>query len=430
MRTLLQTLLISLFLCLGSVAMGQYAPDYTGGLKLKLNDDGSKYVRFITWHQMWATFKSETPTEFRLRRSRFLAFAQINKRFIIVTHFGMNNLTKGQMGTAGTVPSGSGNGQFFMHDAWGEFALVPKVLHFGGGLHYWNGTSRLTNQSTLNFLTLDAPGHNWSNLGTSDQFARHLGFYVKGKIKGLDYRFAINDAIANPLLGGNLSDIQMGTGDTATFITDKAVYRNEHTPGGGKVLNGYVKYDLFDKEGNTLPYMVGTYLGKKKILNVGAGFFHHIDGASYYTTTTPGSQPTLISPTSFAVDVFADLPVGKKMGFTGYASFTNYSWGPNLTGALGGVGTGNIAYVQAGLALPEIKGLGIIQPYVHFTNRDLEAHEGFETSTSNMLGAGANLFLEGHNLKLSAEYQSSRGTLAVGTPDRSNLFRFQLMVFL
>ncbi|MEO0641359.1 MAG: porin, partial [Bacteroidota bacterium] len=116
--------------------------------------------------------------------------------------------------------------------------------------------------------------------------------------------------------------------------------------------------------------------------------------------------------------------------FTGYASFTNYSWGPNLTGALGGVGTGNIAYVQAGLALPEIKGLGIIQPYVHFTNRDLEAHEGFETSTSNMLGAGANLFLEGHNLKLSAEYQSSRGTLAVGTPDRSNLFRFQLMVFL
>ncbi|MEL6132329.1 MAG: hypothetical protein AAFR59_03080, partial [Bacteroidota bacterium] len=240
----------------------------------------------------------------------------------------------------------------------------------------------------------------------------------------------VNDGIANPLLGGNLSDLKVGTGDTATFVTDKAVYRNPEVKGGGKVINGYVKYDLFDKEGNTLPYMVGTYLGKKKILNVGVGFFHHIDGASYYETSTPGSTPTLVSPTSVAVDVFADLPVGDNMGFTGYASLTNYNWGPNLTGGLGGVGTGNIAYAQAGLALPEIKKLGIIQPYIHGTYRDLEAHEGFETSTSNVFGAGANLFLEGHNLKLTAEYQSSRGQQQVGTPDRSNFFRFQLMVFL
>ena len=412
-------------------ALGQYSSDYKGGLKVSLNEDGSKYVRFLTWHQMWATFSGDQ-VDFRLRRSRFLAFAKINSRFLIVTHFGVNNLSPGQMGTAGPVPSGSGNGRFFMHDAWADVSVIKGILNVGGGLHYWNGISRLNNQSTINFLTLDAPGHNWANLGTSDQFARHLGFFAKGKLGKLDYRFALNEAIANPLLGGNLSDIQIGTGDTTdNFVANKAVYRNEANPGGGKIVSGYVKYDFFDKEGNTLPFFVGTYMGKKKILNVGAGFFHHLDGATYYKSTDTGTSPTLVSPTSFAVDVFADLPLANKtMGFTGYASFTNHNWGPNLTGGIDGVGTGNIAYVQAGLALKEIKNVGQIQPYVHFTHRDLEAHEGFAKSNSTRLGIGANWFIEGHNLKLTAEFQTSTGTGATSAPDASNLLRIQLHAFL
>ncbi|MEO0894971.1 MAG: porin [Bacteroidota bacterium] len=423
------SLLLGLIMLISPMAFGQYSPDYKGGLKVSLNEDGSKYVRFITWHQMWATFSGDN-VDFRLRRSRFLAFAKINKRFLILTHFGLNNLTPGQMGTAAPIPSGSGNGRFFMHGAWADISVIPGVLNVGGGLHYWNGISRLTNQSTLNFLTLDAPGHNWANIGTSDQFARHLGFFVKGKLGKLDYRFALNEAIQNPLLGGNLGDIQMGLGDTATFVTDKAVYRNEANPGGGKVISGYVKHDFFDKEGNTLPYFVGTYMGKKKILNVGAGFFHHIDGATYYKASAAGTHPTLVSPTSFAVDVFADLPVGKGMGFTGYASFTNHNWGPNLTGGLDGVGTGNIGYVQAGLALPEIENVGQFQPYIHFTHRDMEAHEDFSVSTSSRLGIGANWFIEGHNLKLSAEYQTSSPTAETGSATLTNLFRIQLHAFL
>jgi hypothetical protein len=166
-------------------------------LTLKLSEDGSKYVRFITWHQFWVTFRqpgedfSDITSEFLLRRSRFLAYAQVSPRFLILTHFGLNNLNAGGMDALGhQAPA-----QLFMHDAWAEFKVIDKVLDIGAGLHYWNGISRLTNQSTLNIMTLDAPRFNWATIGTSDQFARHLGIYAKGKLGKLDYRVSVNDRL-------------------------------------------------------------------------------------------------------------------------------------------------------------------------------------------------------------------------------------------
>jgi len=114
----------------------QGSPDYTGGLKVKLNDDGSKYFRLITWHQVWATANlsaDEPSLDFLLRRSRFLMFAQINKRFLILTHFGLNSLSAANMGTASPAPGLGGNGRFFMHDAWVEYTVAPKKLALGGG---------------------------------------------------------------------------------------------------------------------------------------------------------------------------------------------------------------------------------------------------------------------------------------------------------
>ena len=57
----------------------------------------------------------------------------------------------------------------------------------GAGLHYWNGVSRLSSQSTLNFMTLDAPIFNWTNIEATDQFARQFGIYAKGQLDRLDY---------------------------------------------------------------------------------------------------------------------------------------------------------------------------------------------------------------------------------------------------
>ncbi|MGB6268789.1 MAG: hypothetical protein WBF67_07225, partial [Olleya sp.] len=96
-------LLIGLFLASFQCIYAQGSPDYTGGLKFKLNEDGSKYLRLISWAQVQANYNTDdtfdangnenSKLNFNLRRARVLMFAQINKDFLILTHFGLNSLT-------------------------------------------------------------------------------------------------------------------------------------------------------------------------------------------------------------------------------------------------------------------------------------------------------------------------------------------------
>ena len=138
----------------------QGSPDYEGGLKVKINEDGSKYFRIISWAQFWAQHNSDRPLDgngneqadlnFSLRRARVLMYAQVSKDFLILTHFGLNSLNADNMSPVGTRdPS-----QLFFHDVWAQYSLGANHA-IGGGLHYWNGISRLNNQSTLNIMTLD-----------------------------------------------------------------------------------------------------------------------------------------------------------------------------------------------------------------------------------------------------------------------------------
>ncbi len=68
-------------------------------LTLKLNESGSKYVRFIIWHQQWAQTSNLAVEDSKLqvtsfaRRSRILAYAQVSSRFLILSHIGLNNLS-------------------------------------------------------------------------------------------------------------------------------------------------------------------------------------------------------------------------------------------------------------------------------------------------------------------------------------------------
>jgi hypothetical protein len=129
-----------------------------------------------------------------IRRSRILMYAQVSPRFLILTHFGINNqsfINGGANGGANLTSAGVSNAgkrpQLYIHDAWTEFAVQPNKLHVGMGLHYWNGVSRLSSNSTLNFMTMDAPIFNWFNIEATDQFARQFGIYAKGQLGRLDY---------------------------------------------------------------------------------------------------------------------------------------------------------------------------------------------------------------------------------------------------
>jgi hypothetical protein len=405
-------------------------------LTLKLNEDGSKYVRFIMWHQFWLTATENNPgtrdargnlidgsegasgawsTDIALRRSRFLAYAQISPRALILTHWGINNQSfiNGATGSNGpnstAIPGNQGKKpQLFLHDAWTEFEIAKDKLYLGTGLLYWNGISRLSSHSTLNFMTLDAPIFNWPNIETTDQFARQFGIYAKGQLGRLDYRVALTKPFAN---GGTPASI--GKGAATNVISEKWA------------TTGYVNWMFWDKENNKLPFYVGSHLGTKKVFNIGAGWYHHSD-ASFYKSLDDRDS-TYQDQMALGADVFLDMPINKAKGsaISVLATYYNYNYGTNYLRNIGilnlhttpatlpdswagsgnaqpTIGTGDIFYLQAGYLLPKLKNGTAFMPYLTLTHKNFERL----ADPSTQYGLGINYFVTGHNAKITLEYQT------------------------
>ena len=424
-------------LLLSLEGFSQGSTDYGAGLKFNLNEDGSKFMRVIAWNQIWMRSAQMNPgtmiggeatstaTDIGNRRLRFLAYAQISKRYMILTHFGINNQTfinGGAAGTSGTGGYGAGKkpGLFF-HDAWNEYAVVlpekDKKFSFtlGAGLHYYMGLSRLTMASTLNFLTIDAPIFNWPLIENSDQFARQVGLFAKGKYGKLEYRLSYNKPYATNLTPAN-----------TTNASNAVAVDNSGMTKWSKA--GYFEYQFLDQEANVLPFKVGSYLGTKKVFNIGAGFYTAPDATKTSVNSTINKHDIKL----FSADVFLDMPIGKKenkMAVTAYSVLYDYDFGPNylrnvgimnigsvdpnFTGnrAIAGagnaqptIGSGNIWYTQAGILLPnkEAKPKVRIQPFGAVTYKNFDALE----QSSTQFDVGSNFFLDGHHAKITAQYST------------------------
>jgi hypothetical protein len=446
-----------LFASLAGYAQG--STDYGSGLKFNLNEDGSKYMRMIAWSQVWARSTEMNPgtmingeaasnsSDIGLRRLRMLFYAQISKRYMIVTHFGINNQTftnGGAVSSTGTGGYGAGKkpGMFF-HDAWNEYAIVlPEAdkkfsLSMGAGLHYYMGLSRMTMSSTLNYLTIDAPIFNWPLIENSDQFARQIGLFAKGKYGHLEYRFSYNKPFAT-----NLTPVN-ATSDAASVAVD-----NSGNTKWSKA--GYVEYQFLDIESNLLPYKVGTYMGTKKVFNIGAGFYNAPNG----TRTIVDGVTKKHDISLFAADAFLDMPVGTKKGaITAYSVFYKYDFGPNylrnlgimnvgvadpgFTGqaALAGagsaqptIGTGNIWYTQAGFLIPDSheKPKVRIQPFAAYTHKNFDALD----KASSQFDLGANWFIDGHHAKITTQYSTRPVYTAVNQTSSKGDFLVQLQIYL
>jgi hypothetical protein len=439
----------------------QGSMDYGSGLKINLNEDGSKNLRFILWNQIWmrstdmnpGTLVADEPTSNTVdignRRLRILAYAQVSPRYLIVTHVGINNqsfINGGVAGGGGTGGNGAGKkpGLFF-HDAWNEYAIIlPEKekkfsLTVGAGLHYYMGLSRMTMGSTLNFLAIDAPIFNWPLIEASDQFARQVGLFAKGKYGKFEYRMSVNKPYAT-----NLQPVD---------VADASIVRAVDNNGNPKWSTaGYFEYQFLDSESNFLPYKVGTYLGTKKVFNLGAGFY----SAGNSTQSSVNGNIDNHDINLFAGDVFLDMPIGKKenkMAITAYGAYYSYNFGPNylrnigimnigvsdpnFTGAraLAGagnaqptIGTGNIFYTQAGILLPNKaeKPKLRIQPFTAYTYKDFEA---LDTRLSNF-DIGANFFIDGHHAKITTQYSSRPLVLNNGNKTSKGEFILQLQIYL
>ena len=437
------TAFIIVFVSASFASFSQGSPEYGSGIKINLNQEGTRFIRFINWGQIWLRSQQNNPGsvingevrnktwDIGARRLRVITYAQISPRYLILAHVGINNqtfATGGGFSSSGTGPSGAGKKpQLFFHDVWNEYAIIPAKdaktgksnkynLYIGGGLHYWLGISRMTSASTLNFLAIDAPIFNWPLIEVSDQFMRQFGFYAKGKLGKLNYSAAINKPFA--------------TSNTPAYDTWKGRVATDNNGDAKASLQGYFDYQFLEQEANVLPFRVGTYAGTKKIFNIGAGFYHNSDATKSVDASANIQKHDI---TLLGVDAFADLSVGNKsknMAVTAYSVFYNYNFGPNYWRTLGimntstgfdpampvadrtingfgdarmFVGTGNIFYTQAGFLLPKGKTNKMrVQPFAAYTYKKFD----FLDEGGSYFDAGSNFFIDGHNAKITAQYST------------------------
>lgn len=343
-------------------------------LRYKLNASGSHYFKATLLSQTWLRYSELNPgstidgtpesayADIGIRRWRIQAFGQITDRIFFYAQFGQNNFSFLQPRHAGA----------FLHDAVTEYKVIPQ-LQIGAGLTGWGGTLRFSSPAVGSILGLDAPLYQQSTNGINEQFVRKLSLYAKGQVSQLDYRIAV----ASPMSTLNSTvALPAAISSTSSFSSEPGRMQN----------SGYLFWQFFGKENNTLPYLAGTYLGKKKVLNVGAGWVQQNDAMWHLGNSGDTVRTNLLL---LGVDVFADLPVRDKgAAITAYAAYNSFDFGPDylrMNGAMNPangvqaadaslngagisypmIGTGNILFVQAGYKFRDnlLPDNGTLQPY-------------------------------------------------------------------
>ncbi len=331
----------------------------------------------------------------------------LTDRVNFYVQFGQNNLNYLSQRKAGS----------FFHDITADYAVIKKHLSLGVGLNGWDGPSRFANISPTSVLVLDPPGYQEATNDTYDQFVRRLGVYAKGKIGKVDYR----------LSAGKPFVIQTTSGSGIEPINSNSSFS---TLPPNMVYQGYFMYQFLDQESNFTPGMPGSYLGKKKVFNIGAGFYTQSD--AMFRHSSPSATDTVKEAIKlFALDVFYDAPInvekGTALGF--YASYSNYNFGSNFVKVTGPnnpatgssktttsferanygnafpyLGTGNITYVQAAYKFGNklLGEQGTLQP---FADMQYSRYERLR-DPMYVFDVGVNWLIYGNNCKVTLNYQS------------------------
>lgn len=382
------------------------------GIYLHANKDSSQYLKFTFLNQVWVRYgeynlgtrslngeAQESGFDVGLRRTRLQLFGNVYKNTFVYMQMGINNFS----------PNGERKPGIFFHDALIEHVLVDKKLSMGAGLMAWNGLSRYSSASIGTILSMDAPLFAQSTNDRTDQFLRKLGVYAKGQLSKLDYRVSLTTPMA----------IQQS--ENAQSISLQSNYNLESAK---PQIGAYMAWGFFEQESNLTPYATGTYLGTKKVLKLGAGF--QFQQEAMWNRELAGDT-VRHHMENFAVDVFLDLPLDttRKDALTFYFGHYWFDFGPNyiqnigamnpVTGSDGSslngggtaapiLGTGNMSYTQLGYLLPVgLTGEVIrLQPYGALTQANFQALD----QSLWLYDLGINLFKNGHNNKVTFNYQN------------------------
>jgi len=421
------------------------SPISKDGFKLNFKEDGSTWVKVNLTAQIWATDNQNnpgstvngvaTPNSFQVaaRRARISISSQVTDKVFVYANIasdGISSLAAGR-----SLP-------LQLIDFTAEYKIWGKHLSLGGGLSGWSGLSRYANPGIGTMLGADFPLYQAATNNVTDNLGRSPGIFAKGVFGKLDYRLSVN--IPYPTTNTAFTNTTtVATANTNPQFNAPQFALNKVQP----QMQGYVKYQFFDMESNETQYsgMVGSYLGQKKVLNIGAGIRYQQNamwqGGYAQGTNAAGTQTLTLKDTArinmllWSVDVFYDTPINKDKGtaITVYAAYSNYGFGqnyirnsgplnpatgafanntgnfnPNLSSFNGSgtaypmVGTGSIYYVQAGYLLPKFKNGTQFQPYGQLMYASYQALK----DPVAVWDLGINYLVKGHNSKFSLDYQS------------------------
>ncbi len=416
-------------------------------LRLKLNEDGSHFIKATFLNQVWFRGNQSNPGttvlnepasktfDIGLRRTRIQLYGQLTDHVLFYFQFGQNNFN------FLTQNAGNRKLEVFFHDALGEYRVKKgsDLLYLGGGLTITNGLSRFSQPSIGTIMSMDVPVFAQATVDQTDEFSRKLSMYARGQLGNLDYRLVLSDPF--PITTN---------GQTLPALTANSSFAQI---GHHKQYQGFFLWNFFDKESHATPYMTGTYMGKKKVLNLEAGFITQ----NKATWTTDGVNTSYHAMNLYSIAAFYDAPVNAEKGtaLNAYAGYFHTDYGPGYlryngqmnpasgttlagtpTGSYGNAfpmfGTGNVIYAQAGYLLKKDlmgEGNGTLMPYATIQSAKYKRLDKQMT----VFDLGVNWFIKGHTGKLTLDYQNRPVYDAVG-PDlirssRKNQIVLQYQIF-
>lgn len=345
-----------------------------------LNEDHSRYISFSGYAELWARYAQLNPgslinneaksevSDLSLRRVRVKMTYKPTEKLMFVLQGGTTNVNM----------NAKASNYFDLLDAYAEYSFNDKIA-FGAGRSTWRGLSRFST-GPLNTLLYDLPAYATSNAGATDYTVRELGAYIKGQLGKFDYRLVVADPYT------------MSTSDPKVNVASFS----KNSP--NKDFSGYFRYAFLDKENISTPFNSGTYVGKKNVLSLGAGF-DYIHDAMWHQDINKNTINDDMK--SFAVDLFYDAPLNKEKGtsISAYGMAMHNDYGPNYVRYVGTnnpatsvdvtqaslngagnampvIGTGNTYYVQLGGTLP----------YLNKEKKNLQLQPAVGMQLSNLKG--------------------------------------------
>lgn len=392
-------------------------------LRYNLSQDGKCYFQATFLNQTWLRLNESNPgttieglpaghsIDIGLRRTRIQLFGQISERVFLYFQFGENNFnSQYNLGANRKVAA-------FFHDALCDYRVSSgNQFILGGGLTIANGLSRFSQPAIGSIMSMDVPVFAQSTVDQTDEFSRKLSIYARGQLGKIDYRLVFSDPF--PIQSNG-----------QTLINPSVTQANFSRLGHTKQIQGYFQFQFFEKEQIQTPYMAGTYLGKKKVFNIGAGFIYQPQAMWLKNPGGSGADSVRFQDLKlWAVEAFYDALLNKEKGsaISAYLGYFNMDYGTRylryngimnpangITGTTAVVsgsgsvfgnsfpmfGSGDAIYAQLGYLLPGAR-------FMPYATCQYARWARLNNLPMTVFDAGINWYIQGHKAKLSLNWQN------------------------